>query len=805
MFFLFLSPCTIFTQTKITVRGSIGDANSKEQLIGANIVVSNNNNNDDNIATQSNSYGFYSLTVLRDSFDLECSYIGYKSFKMSFSPRTDTVLNILLEAQDILNTLEVTANKNKNITTTQTSVLSVPIKQLSSVPTLIGEKDLFKSLQLLPGIQFGQEGTTGLLIRGGSSDQNLILLDDVPMYNVSHLYGFFSVFNTDAIKTADVYKGGFQAKHGGRLSSVIDIRTKDGNMTKWQGNASIGVLSFSGNIEGPIIKDKLSVFLSARRSVLDLWTLGLNTKSDNGDSDSKLGYYFYDVNFKANFIHDDKNRFYVSFFNGKDRNNITSKSDDIQDSAKISQSGGTRTGWSNMVASLRWNKIFNNIFFGNFTASVNNYQFSTGGFGTLKTDVKSIESKYEYFSSIKDLTLKQNFDYYLNAKNHIGIGGAQSLKIFRPGVEVSSISQNNITDTLLSSPSVYTFNFNAYIQDEMSITPKLNINAGLRYDYFQSDGYSFHYLQPRFSARLLLNNTTSLKTSFSAITQDLHLLTNSTAGLPTDLWLPANKNVKPERSQQITLGIFKNFEKKSWETSIELYYKSFNGIIEYKEGASFLNTFSGWENKVEIGKGESYGIEFFLHKKEGKVNGWLSYTLSCNNRQFQNINQGNIFPFRYDRRHYLNLFLTKIFKEGRRSYSLAFVLASGNPVSLPTDKYRVANFSSKNVFLFTNFLDQQSYFFDRDALYYPKRNNYRMRVYNRLDIMYNYIKERKKYVRTFSIGVYNLLFYRNPYFITVSDESYLWLRQPQFGRKIVVREISLFNFIPAFNLSYKFK
>jgi outer membrane receptor for ferrienterochelin and colicin len=798
-------PLILFAQRGIIVSGNVKDAATGELLIGANIVIANQS-----IGIQSNNYGFYSIKLNIEAVQLKCSYIGYQTYTASFKAPKDTVLNIYLSIQDTLSVLEVTADKNKNIKTTQTSLLNIPIKQLTTVPTLIGEKDLFKSMQLLPGIQFGQEGTSGLFVRGGSPDQNLILLDDVPMYNVSHLYGFFSIFNTDAIKSADVCKGGFQAQYGGRLSSVIDIRTKDGNMSKWQGNAGIGVLSVNGNIEGPIISDKLSVFLSGRRSLLDLWTLPVqNAKADAGKSSNNWGYFFYDFNFKANYIYNDKNRFYVSVYNGKDKNKIQSSVYEETNGNQITQEGANGTAWGNTITSLRWNKVFNNKLFGNMLASINNYKFSTFAASSLtkwdSTESITTESKYDYLSSIQDIMLKQDFDYYLNTKNHIRFGALQSLKIFKPGVEITSIRENKKLDTLLNNPNKITFNFAAYAQDELELSEKIKINAGIRYDFFQSDGFHTHNFQPRLSVRSFLNKTTSIKFAYSTITQDLHLLTNSTAGLPTDLWLPASKNAKPERSEQITLGVFKNFEKKGWETSVEGYYKTLKGIIEYKEGASFLNTLTGWEDKIEVGEGKSYGVEFFLHKKEGKVNGWISYTLSWNNRQFPNINNGNIFPFRYDRRHYLNIFLNKILRGGKRNISLAFVLASGNAVSLPTDKYQAANNVVNGVNGFTNFYDQESYRFGNVIFVYPQRNNFRMRTYNRLDFNYNYVKERKNFIRTFSIGIYNVLFYRNPYFLIVSDKDYNWRISPDFKREIVVKEVSLFNFIPSLGLSYKFK
>lgn len=804
LFFLFSQYFTI-AQTFVVLNGIVKDAQSGELLIGCNIFEVN-----EKVGVQSNTYGFYSLQLKKnDHLKLSFSYVGYKTQIIEFQSFTDTILNVFLTPENTLNEVEIIADKNKNIVSTQVSVLNIPIKQLASVPTFIGEKDLLKSLQLLPGIQFGQEGTSGLFIRGGSPDQNLILLDDVPMYNVSHLYGFFSIFNTDAIKNADVYKGGFPARHGGRLSSVIDIRTKDGNMSKWQGNAAIGVLSINGFIEGPIIRDKASIFISVRRSLLDLWTLPFSdVKADVGNSKNRWGYFFYDFNLKTNYIINKTNKLYLSVYNGQDKNFIQSALEDKTDSSTIKQTSKNDSGWGNTMASVRWNKILSNKLFGNFTTAYTQYKYKTGNFAntTIQNNIetKKTLSSYYYQSSIRDILIKQDFDYYFDNKNYFQFGASQSFKAFKPGVQISSINRDNPIDTLLSNPFIQTFNVAAYAQDEVELSKLLKVNVGLRYDLFKSKNYYAHYLQPRLSLRLLLTPTLSLKTSFCTVSQDLHLLTNSTAGLPTDLWLPATEGVKPERSKQVTFGIFKNFEKKKWETSLEAYYKTFNGVVEYKEGASFLNTFTGWEDKIETGKGDSYGIEFFLHKKVGNVNGWLSYTLSYNNRQFSNINNGVAFPFKFDRRHYLNVFINKILREGKRSFSFSFVFASGNPVTLPTDKYEaINNVVTKNT-AFTNFYDQNFYPFDNQNLHYPQRNNYRIRPYNRIDLMYNYIKEKKWGTRTFSIGVYNALLYKNPYFLVVDINNY-----SQFGnsyrRKITIKEVSLFNFIPAISWSYKFK
>jgi hypothetical protein len=800
---LFLSYSSL-SQILFVLSGTVRDIESGEQLIGANITVS-----DGKTGTQSNGYGFYSLSIKENLAKISCSYVGYQTYTETFFIQKDTTINIFLKSQDTLKSLEVIADKDKNIRNIQTNNLSIPIKQLANVPTLVGEKDLLKSLQLLPGIQFGQEGTSGLLVRGGSPDQNLILLDDVPMYNVSHLYGYFSIFSTDAIKSVDVYKGGFPARHGGRLSSVVDIRTKDGNMTKWQGNIGLGVLSINGYVEGPIIKNRLSIFFSARRSILDLWTSIATQSAKINESSNSWGYYFYDVNFKSNFIINDKNKVYLSVYKGRDDNSIQSLVNKKNDTTTVNQESLNSSGWGNLLLSLKWNKIFNNSFFSNYTAAFTNYKYSTGSSfnSTIKNDLgeKINKSVYDYQSSIKDFLLKQDFEYFFKNENTLRFGASQSYKIFKPGVQISSVRQDKSLDTLLTNPDIRTFNFAAYAQNEFQFSEKLKLNLGLRYDFFSVKDFANHYLQPRASVLYLINENTSLKSSFSSVVQDLHLLTNSTSGLPTDLWLPATKNVQPEKSSQITLGLFKNFTKKNWETSIEAYYKTLQGVIEYKEGASFLNSFTSWDDKVETGQGESYGLELFIHKKEGKVNGWISYTLSYNNRKFANLNQGNEFPFRFDRRHYLNIFINKTIKEGKRSISAAFVLATGNPVSIPTEKYDAANNVVSKNYIFTNFYDQEAFLFSSQNFNYPERNNFRMRTYSRLDVSYNYIKQKKNYIRTFSIGVYNLLFYRNPYYLSINDKNKYWIYNPGTKREISISEVSLFNFIPAVSLNYKFK
>jgi hypothetical protein len=803
---LWITPLLLLAQKNGVISGVVRDAQSGESLIGCNIIETTSG-----VGVSTNNYGFYSVSVPKNQLlTFSISFVGYKTEVFTFKLNQDSILNIKLSAQAMLNEIEVSVQRNKQIQSAQVSVLSIPIKQLASVPSLIGEKDLLKSMQLLPGVQFGQEGTSGLFVRGGSPDQNLILLDDVPMYNVSHLYGFFSIFNTDAVKSADIYKGGFPAKYGGRLSSVIDIHTKDGNNEKWQGNANLGVLAASGFIEGPLKKDKASIFLSARRSLLDIWTLPFSSvKVDNSNSKGYFGYYFYDITSKINYTKDDKNRFYWSFYTGKDYNRLSSNTTNNSDSVRFNQTSKTYSGWGNLTTSLRWNHLFSNRLFANFTAAYTKYAFQTGSNVDVNTKIngqqRQTKADFSYLSSINDILIKQDFDYFAGNGVSVQFGAVQSLKTFRPGVNLSSISQTSSLDTFLTNPSVFTANFAFYSQNDFDISDKIKINAGLRYDVFVAKKLVNHYLQPRITVRLLINSSTSIKTSFSTINQDLHLLSNSTAGLPTDLWLPATAQIRPEQSAQFVMGFFKNFDKKGWSTSVEAYYKTFKNIIEYKEGASFLSTFSGWEDKVEVGKGTAYGIEFFLHKKEGKINGWMSYTLSWNDRQFEKINNGQVFPFKYDRRHYLNIFISKSLKEGKRSFSTAFVFASGNAVSLPTNKYEAASQLTNNVTTFTNFFDQNFYAFDSQILLYPQRNNFRMRPYSRLDLMYNYIKEKKWGTRTFSIGVYNALFYRNPYFLVIDNNSNPYLRNVNLSKKITINEVSIFNFIPAISWNWQFK
>lgn len=803
--YLFITPIPFFAQNNVVINGTIKDNQTGETLIGCNIVEMNSG-----VGISTNNYGFYSLLFPKNQdLKLSISFIGYKTTTISLSLNQDTVLNIGLHPQNMLNEIEISAQKNRQLLSAQVSKLSIPIKQLAAVPSLIGEKDLFKSMQLLPGIQFGQEGTSGLYIRGGSPDQNLILLDDVPMYNVSHLYGFFSIFNTDAVKSADIYKAGFPAKYGGRLSSVIDIHTKEGNMKKWQGNANIGVLSAGGFLEGPIIKDKASIFVSFRRSLLDVWTLPFSkAKADGQDANGYWGYYFYDLTSKLNYIKNDKNRFYWSFYTGKDKNILSSKTINNNDSIQFTQKSQNYSGWGNLTTSLRWNHLFNSRLFANFTTAYTKYNFQTGSSvdATAKINGQQLQTKagFRYVSSINDFLAKQDFEYFINKNINLQLGASQSFKVFKPGVNISSFGQVNSIDTFLTNPSVSTINFALYAQSDINISSALKLNTGLRYDIFSSKGLANYAFQPRLTLRWLVNSSTSIKTSFSTVNQDLHLLSNSTAGLPTDLWLPATNKLRPEQSSQAVIGFFKNFEKKGWETSIEAYYKTFHNIIEYKEGASFLSTFSNWEDKIEVGTGNAYGIELFLHKKQGKINGWMSYTLSWNNRQFDRLNNGQVFPFRYDRRHYFNIFINKSLKEGKRSFSTAFVFASGNAVTLPTNKYDATPQLTNSSYTFTNFFDQNFYPFDNQILFYPKRNNFRMRPYSRLDLMYNYIKEKKWGTRTFSIGVYNALFYRNPYYLVVDNYDNTWLTGLNEPRKISIKEVSIFNFIPAISWNWKF-
>ncbi len=766
-----------FTQNyaqNAVISGYVSDIRNGEKLIGVNIYIPTLD-----IGTVTNNFGFYSLTVpIAESVEISYSYIGYKTVTKVLNLSKDIKLNIDIDPTIELEVIEITAEKSKKIEReTQMSVAEIPIQQIKKVPALLGEVDILRVLQLLPGVQSGGEGQSGFYVRGGSPDQNLILLDGVPVYNASHLFGFFSVFNSDAIKDVKLIKGGFPARYGGRLSSVLEINLKEGNNNEFHGNIGVGLIASKFTLEGPIAKGKTSFLLSGRRTYVDVLARPF-IKSEFADSgtDGSTGYYFYDMNAKINHKFSDRDKLYLSVYTGQDKFYFEEK--DLEGS--IRDYTDTGLGWGNLTAALRWNHEVNNKLFANTTMTYSKYKLNTKvKSGTEFIDEKELdEIGLEYFSGIEDVALKVDFDYLPKPNHYIKFGASTIYHKFEPGLfllnQVNTAENENFK-LEVGQKNIYATEFAAYIEDDITLARNTKLNAGLHLSAFNVNSKFYTSLQPRLSLNQVLPNEIGLKASFATMRQYINLLAFEGIGLPTDLWLPTTARIKPQDSWQVALGAAKSFDE--FEISIETYYKKMKNLIAYKDGEGLFDL-SDWQDRVTQGDGDAYGFEVFIQKKKGKFNGWIGYTLSWTNRQFADINDGKKFPFRYDRRHDISLVAMYDISQ-KVNVAATWVYGTGNATTLANSRYQGPQQPIET---------------------YGSRNGYRMNPYHRLDIGINFVKKREKYTRTWSMGAYNSYVNNNPFFVYFSnDYDYDTGETTQ-----KLKQVSLFPLIPYINYSLDF-
>jgi len=766
IFFIIL--CNDLRAQQFTISGYVRDSTSGENLIGANIYNSNNLN-----GTSTNEFGFYSLTQKANEVYLTISYVGYKQKKLRFHLEKDTMLNIQL-SNIVLNELIITNTYNDDKFINQINSITIPMEGIDNTPALLGEVDIIKLIQLLPGVLSGNEGSSGLYIRGGGPDQNLILLDGVPIYNAAHLFGFFSIFNADAINNIEVMKGGFPARYGGRLSSVINITLKDGNKNEIKGKGSFGLISSQLTLEGPIAKNKTSFIVSGRRTYLDLLTKPFMPKNN------EYGYYFYDLSAKINHQFSVNNVLSLSMYSGIDKafdRRSSSYFDSLNNSSFNSKSNYILK-WGNFLASLRWNKMLDQKLFSHARLNYTRYKLNILQEIIENTNTNnSTHSNTEYFSDyntrIEDYSVNYNLEYLPNNKHNIKMGTSIVYHLFIPGLT----SYKEVAfDTIIGSPPQNAYEYSLYIEDEFEIRKKLRMNLGVRFSGFQINKANYSFIQPRFNLNYIVSPSLSFTTSYAKMVQFNHLLSNSGLGLPTDLWVPSTSYVKPQVSDQLSIGI-KTKLSKHFDLAIDAYHKIMENLIEYKNGASLIYINQNWENNIEIGNGEAYGIELFILGKYGRTNGTLGYTLSWNWRNFENLNSGNRFPYRYDRRHDLSLNLNHRLKE-QVDLSFVFLFGSGNAISLP-----MSSFTGPEI---------EGILKAPEILNYESRNNFRLPAYHRLDLSINFKKEKKWGERTWHFGVYNLYNRQNPFFVDFDN----------FNREII--QYTLFTTIPFVRYSYKF-
>ncbi|WP_373524438.1 carboxypeptidase-like regulatory domain-containing protein [Aquiflexum sp.] len=784
LFCFFYGVCFLSLAQKVTVSGTVKDADNGETLIGVNVFDKKNQK-----GAVTNNYGFFSYSLFEKEVDLVFSYVGYEPLLISLSLERDTLLSVELRPAGYLNEVVIEGQRDDPIQeSTQMGTVNVPLRDIKNLPALMGEVDIFKVIQLLPGVQSGSEGASGLYVRGGSPDQNLVLLDGVPVYNATHLFGFFSVFNADAINNVELIKGGFPARYGGRLSSVIDITMKEGNMKKFQGEGSVGLIASKLTLEGPIVKDKTSFLLSARRTYLDLIARPIIRKSTGGQED--VGYYFYDVNAKVNHIFNQKNRLYLSYYGGDD---VAYSSYNYNGSRFGGGSGTNQSreeaglGWGNNIAAVRWNHVFNQRLFANFTGTFTKYRFrlfsESESIYTESQGGTTIRDFYtaNYFSGIRDLAIKADFDYIPNPQHYIRWGAMMIDHRFTPGVFVAR--ENERPETREGATPSDSRELSMYVEDDFSLGDRLKFNVGAHFSGFLADTKTYTSFQPRIAMRYLLDPTSSLKLSYVQMAQFVHLLTNAGLGLPTDLWVPSTDKIGPQESWQVAAGYFKNLGY-GLEFSAEAYYKNMEGVIEYQDGASFLNNAGDWQDKVTSGEGRSYGLEVLLQKKTGRTTGWIGYTLSKTERRFDEINFGEWFPFRYDRRH--DISVTAVHKlSDRIDLSGTWVFGSGSFITVPSQRYQHS---------FTVINDTNTRYSGLYLDHFESRNNFQMRNYHRMDIGINFNKHKKWGERTWNVSVYNVYSRLNPFYMDISYNYELQKNQ--------LRQFSLFPIVPS--VSYRF-
>lgn len=771
MFVFFIIAMPLAAQQKFTWKGYVKDSLSGETLINASIIINNETR-----GVTTNQYGYFSLTLPAGNYQLLFSYVGYLPRIINLDFNKDVAENVLLlpVSAKIEDVVVTTQKRLNNVKSAQMGQIDLNINTVKSLPSFMGETDILKTLQLLPGVRNAGEGNSGFYVRGGGPDQNLILLDEAVVYNSGHLFGFFSVFNSDAVKNLTLIKGGMPAQYGGRLSSVIDIAMKEGNVNKTEVDAGIGLIASRFSVQGPIVKNKASYIISARRTYVDILTKPFVPKSSSFHGS---GYYFYDLNAKMNYQVGNNDHLFLSGYFGRDKFVFNNNR----------RSFSTQIPWGNSTATFRWNHSFSKKLFSNVSLIYNDYKFDFFG----SQDNFNIRLS----SGIKDWNAKADVDYFASTSHKIKFGGQYTYHTFYPSV--ASGNQDSVVFHPDNTQIKYANEYGVYIQDDWDITRHIKINYGLRYSLFQQLGPYTTYttdangnkldsnfyrrgqviktyggLEPRLTIRYAFNNNSSIKASVTRNLQYIHLVSNSGSTLPTDIWVPSTYYVKPQDGILYAAGYFRNFSNNMFETSLELYYKIMKNQIEYKEG--YTPSLSDPEQSFVFGKGWSYGSELFINKVKGKLTGWIGYTLSWTWRQFPQLNDGEKFPGKYDRRN--DVAVVGIYELSKKwKVSSTFVFGTGNATSLPERFYFIGGTLTQE---------------------YSRINAYRIKPYHRLDLAATYTpkhKKPRKYTDSWVFSIYNAYSRQNPYFYYFDQDGDV----ANGSLAITAKQVSLFPVIPA--------
>lgn len=749
-----------------TVSGYVRDAKTGEALIGVNVIIQELTST----GATTNAYGFYSITIAAGNYTAAAQFIGYETRSIAVELTQNTRVDFeIRENVTQLDVVEVTAEKeDANVTDLTMGVTKIDMQEVDKIPVIFGEKDILKIIQLRPGIKSAGEGNSGFHVRGGAADQNLILLDEATVYNASHLLGFFSVFNGDALKDVTLYKSGQPAEFGGRLSSVLDIRMKDGNDKKFGIEGGIDIIASRLKLEGPIAKGKGSFMVSARRTYADLF-LGLSP--DTSISQSTI--YFYDLNAKANYRIDDNNRVYLSGYFGKD------VLGDPDDRGYIK--------WGNATGTVRWNHLFSEKMFSNTSLIFSNYHYD------IDTDLGGVRGKV--ISRIQDYNFKQDFQYFPNTQSELKFGFNSVYHRITPGTITSTSAEQAKGFDI---PLKLAWNNAAYVSHQWKPSATFGLEYGVRFSSFSilgpgtfysynasgqaidSTSYStgefaktYFNIEPRVSASFMINDRSSVKTAYERNTQNLHLISNATSDNPTDLWIPSSLNVKPQIGDQVSLGYFRNFRNNTYEFSTEVYYRHLQNQIDYKDGAE-LNFNENVEAELLFGEGRAYGIEFFFKKRVGRLNGWIGYTLARTEKKIAGINNGQYYPARQDRTH--DISIVGIYDLSKKlTLSATWVYYTGNAVTFPSGKYEIEG---------------------RVYNYYTERNGYRMPDYHRLDIAVTWLRKKtEKFESSWNFSLYNAYGRQNAYAINF---------RPLDADRMQAIQTTLFRWVPSISYNFKF-
>ena len=779
------------------ISGFVRDSASYENLISATILEKKSGT-----GTVTNSYGFYSLNLPPGEVTLRVSYVGYQVKEFKFTLERDTLVDLPLEREGLLKEVVVTGfNPVSTVLNARTGVVDVSVDQIRQTPALLGEADLIKTIQQLPGVAVGMEGMSGMYVRGGNADENLFLLDGNPVYHMNHMLGFFSAFNPDAIKKVSFYKGSFPAEYGGRLSSIVDVRMNDGDRQEYHGNLSIGLLSARANLEGPIVKGKSSFHVSVRRTWLDLITWGILSVQDKEKDDKKVGgYHFFDINTKVNHSFSDRSRMYLSFYMGQDSYHEGEQSRSGEDLTDL------RWRWGNLIGSAGWSYVFSNGLFGDFnvgysryrsrilTEDVNAHWFKTDG-------LKQLQSiKGNYSSQMEDVSIRSSFDYRPGSAHSFKFGSDYRLHVFKPeNNELSTLYMDSLvaqhTNTVFTRSELLGHELSLFGEDEIQLTDRIKMIGGLRYTLFNVQGQTYHSFQPRLSARYLFNKKLSVKAAYTKMNQYVHLLSNGNISQPTDIWVPVTRRIRPMFSNQFDAGVYYQ-PVKGYHLSLEAYYKYRRNLIEYKDNSLAFPAFTEWEDRVALGKGYDYGIEFLAEKRTGRTTGSASYTLSRSDRVFPDgsVNRGKRYPSQFDNRHKINLLVNHKFSHNIE-FTAHWTYAGGNRITLP-EQFHLVDPGGL-------LLNTVPYYYYLVVGVADEKNNYRLPAFHKLDVGVNFYRHKKNgRMGIWNVSIYNLYSRKNIFNATTYIGQGYIMDDPAF--RMLLEKHTLFPILPSLSYTYKF-